>query len=117
MPDVTPKAITHRLQKVRAAAKVEDGGEPAVKKVKTAAGVKKGGQRARKAATEYEGDAEEGLVTPPPSTKGRKRSANGEVKGQQADGIEVGEDIGEGLRAVKEEGDEDAEGEEDEELI
>lgn len=121
MPDCTPKAITHRLQKLRNAGKTEaakDNDEPKTKKAKTTPAVKKTPRQTAKkrASTPIDSDASEtpALPTPmsskmyrPQRTAGVKRNyeevdvkeeiVDGEFdKNVVEDGITVGEDIGEG---------------------
>lgn len=73
------------------------------KRAKTSAPVR---GKKKKAAAEYEEeDEQEAFLTPPAS--GKKRGVDGEVKMEEmeddedgGEGIAVGEDIGEGLRAT-----------------
>ncbi|GAB1736816.1 hypothetical protein NU219Hw_g8844t1 [Hortaea werneckii] len=124
-PECTPKALTHRLAKFRSLAKTTDAGDetatksvPAGSKVTKAAkagskkangqGKKKGG-RTPSPSLDENADA---VPTPPPSGRpkrqGAKRDyaqlAEGNHDDDEDDGldkkvkIQVGEDIGEGLR-------------------
>ncbi|KAI7083402.1 hypothetical protein KC356_g7605 [Hortaea werneckii] len=127
-PECTPKALTHRLAKFRSLAKTTGTGDeattksvPAGPKVTKAAkggnkkasgqGKKKGG-RIPSPNLDDNGDETAGVLTPPPSSRpqrqGAKRGyaqlAGGNHNDEEDDGldkkvkIEVGEDIGEGLR-------------------
>ncbi|KAK5119941.1 hypothetical protein LTR85_007017 [Meristemomyces frigidus] len=136
----TPKAIKHRILKLRNVKKddANAGGEAAAptkpaKATKAVAGGKKkatGGGKKQAARTPSPGGGDDddvqvgGARTPPPSDRPKRGGAkrdygqlageNGSDDEEEADGlnkkvkIEVGEDIGEGLRQVNE-GEEEAE--------
>ncbi|GAB1728185.1 hypothetical protein NU195Hw_g6132t1 [Hortaea werneckii] len=139
-PECTPKALTHRLAKFRSLAKTTDTGDdattkpvPAGSKVTKATkggnkkangqGKKKGGRTPSPNGDEN-GDETAGVPTPPPSGRpqrqGAKRDyaqlAEGDHDDEEDDGldkkvkIEVGEDIGEGLRQSNDDTDEELEG-------
>ncbi|CZT21495.1 uncharacterized protein RCC_07358 [Ramularia collo-cygni] len=123
--DCTPKAITHRLAKLRKAGgettpqAKEDVGEPKAKKAKTTPVKKPARQTTKKARAETpidsDDDEEAGVQPTPPATLERPQRKNGVKRSydetsikeeviddeDEDDGITVGEDIGQGLRAVR----------------
>ncbi|KAI7154447.1 hypothetical protein KC349_g7645 [Hortaea werneckii] len=125
-PECTPKALTHRLAKFRSLAKTTDAGvETTTKSVPAASKVTKAtkscnrkanGQGKKKGARTPSPNMDEGadaVPTPPPSGRPKRHCAKRDYA-QLAEGnhdddeeddgldkkvrIEVGEDIGEGLR-------------------
>ncbi|KAI6797831.1 hypothetical protein KC332_g13482 [Hortaea werneckii] len=136
-PECTPKALTHRLAKFRSLAKTTDAGDDATTKP-VPAGSKatkatKGGNKKTNGQGQKKGgrtpspnvdDETAGVPTPPPSGRpqrqGAKRDyaqlAEGNQDDEEDDGldkkvkIEVGEDIGEGLRQTNDDTDEELEG-------
>ena len=127
LPGCTPKAIRHRITKIRKDGQdvmdAEQNGDapPAAKGTKpkttkaTATGKKKGGKAVASTPPPGVDDDEQpvsGAPTPPPSARPKRGGAKRDYsklagEGEDADGddglskkvkIEVGEDIGEGLR-------------------
>ncbi|KAI7462086.1 hypothetical protein KC351_g16513 [Hortaea werneckii] len=139
-PECTPKALTHRLAKFRSLAKTTGTGDEAATKPvsagskvtratksgnKRASGQgKKNGGRTPSPNLDHNVDETAGGPTPPPSGRpqrqGAKRDyaqlADGNHDDEEDDGldkkvkIEVGEDIGEGLRQTNDDTDEELEG-------
>lgn len=72
----------------------DDEDEPKVKKRKTK-GAKAGGKRGKKAKEVEASDVEDDEKASPPTKRAKRDS-----KVNHNDGIEVGEDVGEGLRSV-----------------
>ncbi|KAK4895595.1 hypothetical protein LTR27_006378 [Elasticomyces elasticus] len=107
----TPKAITHQISKFRNASIAEEGKIVRPKARKAPA---KGKKAARTPSPEADGDDEEAQgPTPPPSTRPKRESSKRDYAAMAGEGedddeldglnkkvkIEVGEDIGEGLRS------------------
>ncbi|EME43215.1 hypothetical protein DOTSEDRAFT_132524 [Dothistroma septosporum NZE10] len=100
----TPKAIIHRLAKFKSGNGGSAGGE-AKKMIPVKRGAsgaaKKSGAGRKNAMTPEEDNEEVGkIATPPPSERGKKMKIKEEP---ESDGIETGEDVGEGLRRGGEE--------------